>query len=134
MDDNLSIKSSDSVTISGEYEIVNEDIEPQPATLDAVSPALKIANNGNHVDLEKNLTEMIYESDPKPIERSVATESGKYPRILSSSLLFLCIFSLFLLRSSISNSLPIPFNPQFGSYLALEISKFDNPIGSLKIH
>lgn len=77
MDDNLSIKSSDSVTISGEYEIVNEDIEPHTATLDAVSPALKIANNGDHRDLEKNLTEMIYETEQNPIHHNVTTESGK---------------------------------------------------------
>lgn len=58
MDDNLSIKSNDSVTISGEYEIVAQAI----ASGASPSPTLKIANNGNHNDLEKNLTEMIYET------------------------------------------------------------------------
>lgn len=77
MDDNLSIKSSDSATTSGDFEIVNEGIEPHASAFDVISPALKIANNGNYTDLEKNLTEMIYESDTKPNERNDATESGK---------------------------------------------------------
>jgi len=65
MDDNLSIKSSDSVTTSGEYEIV-----PESPALDAlvdvksgVSPTLNIANNGNMNDLEQNLNEVIHELD-----------------------------------------------------------------------
>lgn len=65
MDDNLSIKSSDSVTTSGEYEIVPEELESQAtdATPLGTSPTLNIANNGNITDLEKNLTEVIYELD-----------------------------------------------------------------------
>lgn len=64
MDDNLSIKSNDSVTISGEYEIVADELDAQATASGASpSPTLKIANNGNHNDLEKNLTEMIYELD-----------------------------------------------------------------------
>lgn len=62
MDDNLSIKSSDSVTTSGEYEIVPEELESQ-ATAFGTSPTLNIANNGNFNDLEKNLTEVIHELD-----------------------------------------------------------------------
>lgn len=62
MDDKLSIKSSDSVTTSGEYEIVPEEIETQATQL-GTSPTLNIANNGNFNDLEKNLTEMIHELD-----------------------------------------------------------------------
>lgn len=64
MDDNLSIKSNDSVTISGEYEIVADGIDTQANAAGASpSPTLKIANNGDHNDLEKNLTEMICEMD-----------------------------------------------------------------------
>lgn len=73
MDDNVSIKSSDSVTTSGEYEIVpeaplNSDILleiPSRDTVDSCvsSPKLNIANNGNMSDLEKNLHEIIHECD-----------------------------------------------------------------------
>lgn len=60
MEDNLSIKSSDSVTTSGEYEIVPEAPEVnQPAK----SPTLNIANNGDLTDLEKNMHEVIHELD-----------------------------------------------------------------------
>lgn len=64
MDDklNISIKSSDSPTTSGEYEIVTADLELQTTPLGA-SPTLNIANNGNISDLEKDLTEVIYELD-----------------------------------------------------------------------
>lgn len=64
MDDKLSIKSSDSVTTSGEYEIVPEELEIQSTTQPlGTSPTLKIANNGNFNDLEKNLNEVIHELD-----------------------------------------------------------------------
>lgn len=64
MDDNLSIKSNDSVTISGEYEIVANALDAQAIALGtSPPPTLKIANNGNHNDLENNLIEMIYELD-----------------------------------------------------------------------
>lgn len=61
MEDNVSIKSSDSVTTSGEYEIVPDTVDcvDKPAT----SPTLNIANNGDFTDLEKNLTEVIHELD-----------------------------------------------------------------------
>lgn len=62
MDDKLSTKSSDSVTTSGEYEIVPEELDI-PSTELGTSPTLKIANNGNFNDLEKNLTEVIHEMD-----------------------------------------------------------------------
>lgn len=65
MDDNLSIKSSDSVTTSGEYEIVPEELE-SPIPL-GTSPTLNIANNGNLKDLEKNLNEVIHELDRNSI-------------------------------------------------------------------
>lgn len=61
MEDNLSIKSSDSVTTSGEYEIVPET--PDEATKPAKSPTLNIANNGDFTDLEKNMHEVIHELD-----------------------------------------------------------------------
>lgn len=65
MDDNLSIKSSDSVTTSGEYEIVPEELE-SPIAL-GTSPTLNIANNGDLKDLEKNLNEVIHELDRNSI-------------------------------------------------------------------
>lgn len=68
MDDKLSIKSSDSVTTSGEYEIVPEELDAiQSAEIGKTSPTLKIANNGNLNDLEKDLTEVIHELDQDPI-------------------------------------------------------------------
>lgn len=91
MEDNLSIKSSDSVTTSGEYEIVPEtpilniilNNEDSEITMDGkasvgemeemfvetkrgnipISPVLNIASNGDINDLEKNLTEVIKELD-----------------------------------------------------------------------
>lgn len=131
-DDNLSIKSSDSVTTSGEYEIVPEapslsDVvdgtlpspimniiktcsdrkaalqepirEPThptelpnlaecldeddvvvslivgapPRKLDAISPILNIEGNGNVLDLEKNMDEVIHELDE---ERTLSASDG----------------------------------------------------------
>lgn len=63
MDDKLSIKSSDSVTTSGEYEIVPEELDVQTTEVGKTSPTLKIANNGNFNDLEKDLHEVIHELD-----------------------------------------------------------------------
>lgn len=60
MEDNVSIKSSDSVTTSGEYEIVPETPE---VSKPAKSPTLNIANNGDFNDLEKNMHEVIHELD-----------------------------------------------------------------------
>lgn len=72
MDDKLSIKSSDSVTTSGEYEIVPEELDAvQSAEIGTTSPTLKIANNGNFNDLEKDLTEVIHELDEDPITVNV---------------------------------------------------------------
>lgn len=69
MDDKLSIKSSDSVTTSGEYEIVPEELDAMesPQQIGTTSPTLNIANNGNFNDLEKDLTEVIHELDQDPI-------------------------------------------------------------------
>ncbi|XP_059620211.1 rab GTPase-activating protein 1-like isoform X2 [Phlebotomus argentipes] len=71
--DSVSIKSSDSVTTSGEYEIVPEGMlsalrSPGAAQTPgqvASSPTLNIANNGDLQDLEKNLTEVIHELEDK---------------------------------------------------------------------
>lgn len=64
MDDNLSIKSSDSVTTSGEYEIVAEELDTSSlCKQSSQSPTLNIGNNGNIKDLEKNLNEVIHELD-----------------------------------------------------------------------
>lgn len=88
MEDNVSIKSSDSVTTSGEYEIVSELLDC-PTTAGAAasigasaangskataatdaggkvkapaeSPTLRIANNGDLTDLEKNMHEVIHD-------------------------------------------------------------------------
>lgn len=89
MEDNVSIKSSDSVTTSGEYEIVSELLDC-PATAEAAgtgaaaassskpsataasdatgkakapakSPTLRIANNGDLIELEKNMHEVIHD-------------------------------------------------------------------------
>lgn len=132
-DDNLSIKSSDSVTTSGEYEIVPEvpalgdalsspvmnvapaaaaagisnlniqldpvretrqfvDLNPtdcfeedevvvnllaavlSTAKLDAISPILNIEGNGNVLDLEKNMDEVIHELDE---ERTLSASDGE---------------------------------------------------------
>lgn len=79
MDDNLSIKSNDSVTISGEYEIVADELDAQASASGGASPSptLKIANNGNHNDLEKNLTEMICELD---VRSTTTHASGRLSR------------------------------------------------------
>lgn len=87
MEDNVSIKSSDSVTTSGEYEIVPELIDCTGAGGAGISnsdgnsinipgssihktptksPTLNIANNGDFNDLEKNLHEVIHELDMLP--------------------------------------------------------------------
>lgn len=63
MDDKASVKSSDSVTTSGEYEIVPRELDLQSIQQFSTSPTLKIANNGNFNDLEKNLIEVIHELD-----------------------------------------------------------------------
>lgn len=73
MDDKLSIKSSDSVTTSGEYEIVPEELDTMQSTqVGTTSPTLKIANNGDFNDLEKDLTEVIHEldEDPMPVDNA----------------------------------------------------------------
>lgn len=73
---NISIKSSDSPTTSGEYEIVAEDLEENKTTPLGASPTLNIANNGNISDLEKDLTEVIHELDESGSDVAVAKEVG----------------------------------------------------------
>lgn len=72
MEDNLSIKSSDSVTTSGEYEIVPEAPEMNEP---AKSPTLNIANNGDFTDLEKDMHEVIHELD----QATADVAKGKAP-------------------------------------------------------
>lgn len=76
MDDKLSIKSSDSVTTSGEYEIVPEELDAIQTTpqIGTTSPTLKIANNGNFNDLEKDLTEVIHELDQDPMPAVIESD------------------------------------------------------------
>lgn len=74
MDDKVSIKSSDSVTTSGEYEIVLDELEKEITSPLGTSPTLNIANNGNLNDLEKDLTEVIHELDETVVH---ATEFGQ---------------------------------------------------------
>lgn len=90
--DNISIKSSDSVTTSGEYEIVPETpqlILPKDSTTTPtnvvkktipLSPILNIA--GDMTEMEKNLTEVIKELD---VDEKDGGESMLNP------FLFLCL-------------------------------------------
>ncbi|XP_050090217.1 rab GTPase-activating protein 1-like isoform X1 [Anopheles aquasalis] len=133
-DDNLSIKSSDSVTTSGEYEIVPE--APLETLLDAategperseqevasniadlaeciaegkvggsggtskvlktaISPILNIEGDGNMMDLEKNMNEVIHEldeertlsgaTDPSSSEKATPVRSPAKPGMKSST-------------------------------------------------
>lgn len=77
MDDNLSIKSSDSATTSGEYEIVPETLDASVKHL-GTSPTLNIANNGNIEDLKSNLNEVIHELDRTTLrtQKTKMDESG----------------------------------------------------------
>lgn len=75
MDDKLSMNSSDSVTTSGEYEIVSEELESQTVQL-GTSPTLNIANNGNFNDLEKDLTEVIRELENNTTAMASSVETA----------------------------------------------------------
>lgn len=65
--DNLSIKSTDSITTSGEYEIVPETpnqlgtLQVAATKIIPLSPVLAIA--GDMTEMEKNLTDVIRELD-----------------------------------------------------------------------
>lgn len=77
MDDNLSIKSSDSVTTSGEYEIVPEELDTLSlCKQSSQSPTLNIGNNGDIKDLEKNLNEVIHELDRTTITATETTAAA----------------------------------------------------------
>lgn len=83
MEDNLSVKSSDSVTTSGEYEIVPETPTLNSSGLQiikknefAISPTLNIANNGNLMDLEQNMTECIHETEILVVKEIPGTSTG----------------------------------------------------------
>ena len=88
MEDNLSIKSTDSVTTSGEYEIVPELIDSSNANSPdgvkrkdkkpaANSPTLNIGNNGDIQDMENNLNEVIHELDATTLAQNEINDTGK---------------------------------------------------------
>jgi Rab GTPase-activating protein 1 len=93
-EDNLSIKSSDSQTTSGEYEIVPVLQRPptkKVATNEVTSPVLDIPNRENMDELEKNLTEVIFEQEISENDKSSGatptttfplTEMGNKPTVL----------------------------------------------------
>lgn len=56
MEDSLSVKSTESVATSDEYEFVSDKGTIKQSLLEA--PTLKIANNGNLEDLQNNLHEV----------------------------------------------------------------------------
>jgi hypothetical protein len=58
MEDSMSVKSTESVATSDEYEFVSDKgtIKQSQSLLE--SPMLKIANNGNLEDLQNNLQEV----------------------------------------------------------------------------
>lgn len=87
MEDNVSIKSSDSVTTSGEYEIVPDTVDC--ATKPATSPTLNIANNGDFTELEKNLTEVIHELDDTTIP---SKKQNQHLMEGVKGILYICIF------------------------------------------
>lgn len=82
MDDNVSINSSDSVTTSGEYEIVPEliDCGADPSGMletgskpPTQSPKLAIFNNGDMAELAKNMHEVIHDMDDTFVGRQQTT-------------------------------------------------------------
>lgn len=60
MDDSLSVKSSESIANSDEYEFVSEKGTSASANRQSILdlPMLNIANNGNLEDLQNNLHEV----------------------------------------------------------------------------
>lgn len=121
--------SSDSMSTSGEFEIVAEGsattsakddkrkavgslpLEPQTATspesksgaLATSPPTLNIANNGDMMDLEQNLKEMIREIEKSPLDSDAASGEDNIiiialkESIFSSSSSY-CTFALLLYR------------------------------------
>lgn len=83
MEDNVSINSSDSVTTSGEYEIVPEliDCGAEAGSLDSntkpptQSPKLAIFNNGDMAELAKNMHEVIHDMDDTFVGRRESSDS-----------------------------------------------------------
>lgn len=123
--DNVSIKSSDSVTTSGEYEIVPDDIAdlsektlnpPTPGDkikslsidkdklssgdtkMTPVSPILNIDGNGDLKDIEKNLNEVIHELDTTD---SSSTQKEVELRVHLGEYQSLSLASYFLLGCSL---------------------------------
>lgn len=58
MEDSMSVKSTESVATSDEYEFVSEKGNVKQSQSLLESPMLKIANNGNLEDLQNNLHEV----------------------------------------------------------------------------
>ncbi|XP_037949810.1 rab GTPase-activating protein 1-like isoform X2 [Teleopsis dalmanni] len=86
MDDNLSTNSSESITTSGEYEIVTEsnvvtpietkqliDGSLEPSRLECKSPTLDISNNRNISDIQHEMTDALRDLD---LERSAGASSS----------------------------------------------------------
>jgi Rab GTPase-activating protein 1 len=82
-DDNLSLKSSDSQTTSGEYEIVpvNRPVDLIPSGTSekpsVTSPILDLPNRENMEDLEKKLTEVIFEQETATLSDTTPTTTQK---------------------------------------------------------
>lgn len=102
MDDKLSTKSSDSVTTSGEYEMVPEELDMQSTPL-GTSPTLKIANNGNFNDLEKSLNEVIHELDDTATNNTIEMPHTGQSQVQSGKCRLITSFSF--MRSAVH-----PFN------------------------
>lgn len=66
-EDNISIKSSESVTTSGEYEIVpssiEADINHQSTFIHEIIPLSPVPSIGDMTELQKNMDEVIHEMD-----------------------------------------------------------------------
>ena len=60
MEDSLSVKSTESVATSDEYEFVSDKGTIKQSRSLLESPMLKIANNGNLEDLQNNLHEVCF--------------------------------------------------------------------------
>lgn len=96
MEDNVSIKSSDSVTTSGEYEIVPDTVDCA-ASKPATSPTLNIANNGDFTELEKNLTEVIHELDDTTITSTNQKHHNLMEQVAGICCFFFKYFNIFLI-------------------------------------
>lgn len=74
MEDSVSVKSTESVATSDEYEFVGEKETIKQSQSLLESPMLKIANNGNLEDLQNNLREVSSFTIYKVIRKSFIFE------------------------------------------------------------